>query len=46
MREQDHQGFNDFYISRVEPDLKLKVIERIPKEKAMYDPEVDLRKMA
>jgi len=43
MREQDHQGFSDFYISRVEPDLKLKVLERIPKEKAMYEPEVDLR---
>ena len=45
MREEDHQGFSDFYISRVEPDLKLKVLERIPKEKAMYEPEVDLRKM-
>jgi branched-chain amino acid transport system substrate-binding protein len=45
MREQDHQGFNDFYISRVEPDLKLKVIEHIPKEKAMYEPETDLRKI-
>ena len=45
MRVQDHQGFSDFYISRVEPDLKLKVLERIPKEKVMYEPEVDLRKM-
>jgi branched-chain amino acid transport system substrate-binding protein len=44
MREEDHQGFSDFYISRVEPDLKLKVLERIPKEKVMYEPEVDLRK--
>jgi len=45
MREEDHQGFSDFYISRVEPDLKLKVLERIPKEKVIYEPEVDLRKM-
>jgi len=44
MREQDHQGYSDFYISRVEPDLKLKVIERIPKEKAMHPPETDLTK--
>lgn len=44
MREQDHQGFSDFYISRVEPDLKLKVIERIPKERVMYPPETDLTK--
>lgn len=44
MREQDHQGFSDFYISKVEPDLKLKVIERIPKEKVMYPPETDLTK--
>ena len=45
MREEDHQGFSDFYISRVEPDLKLKVLERIPKEKVIYEPEIDLRKM-
>ncbi len=44
MREEDHQGFSDFYISRVEPDLKLKVLQRIPKEKVIYEPEVDLRK--
>jgi len=44
MREQDHQGFSDFYISKVEPDLKLKVIERIPKEKVMYPSETDLTK--
>jgi len=45
MREEDHQGFNDFYISRVEPDLKLKILEIIPKEKSMYEPETDLRKI-
>jgi hypothetical protein len=44
MREEDHQGFSDFYISKVEPDLKLKVLARIPKEQVMYEPEVDLRK--
>jgi branched-chain amino acid transport system substrate-binding protein len=44
MREQDHQGFADFYISKVQPDLKLKVLKRIPKEDAMYEPETDLRK--
>ena len=43
MREQDHQGFHDHYISKVEPDLKLKVLTRIPKEQVMYDPTVDLR---
>ena len=42
MREQDHQGFHDHYISKVEPDLKLKVLTRIPKEQVMYDPTVDL----
>lgn len=44
MREEDHQGFSDFYISQVQPDLKLKVLQRIPKEKVIYEPEVDLRK--
>lgn len=43
MREQDHQGFHDHYISEVTPDLKLKVAMRVPKEKLMYDPHVDLR---
>jgi branched-chain amino acid transport system substrate-binding protein len=43
MREEDHQGFHDHYISRVEPDLKLKVIERIPKEKLIYEASVDLK---
>jgi len=43
MREEDHQGFHDHYISRVEPDLKLKVIELIPKEKLIYEASVDLR---
>jgi branched-chain amino acid transport system substrate-binding protein len=43
MREQDHQGFHDHYISEVTPDLKLKVLLRIPKEKLMYEPTVDLR---
>jgi len=43
MREEDHQGFHDHYISKVEPDLKLKVIERIPKEKLIYEASVDLR---
>ena len=43
MREEDHQGFHDHYISEVTPDLKLKVIARIPKEKLMYEPTVDLR---
>jgi branched-chain amino acid transport system substrate-binding protein len=43
MREEDHQGFSDFYISKVQPDLKLKVLKRIPKEDAMYEPETDLR---
>jgi len=46
MREEDHQGFSDFYISQVQPDLKLKVLQRIPKEKVIYEPECDLRKMA
>jgi branched-chain amino acid transport system substrate-binding protein len=45
MRVQDHQGFTDHYISKVEPDLKLKVLHRIPKENVMYDPEIDFRKM-
>ena len=43
MRETDHQGFHDHYLEEVQPDLKLKVIARIPKEKLMYDPPVDLR---
>ena len=43
MREEDHQGFHDHYISKVEPDLKLKVIARIPKEKLMYEATVDLK---
>lgn len=43
MREQDHQGFHDHYISKVEPDLKLKVLARIPKEQVTYDATVDLR---
>ena len=43
MRAEDHQGFHDHYISEVTPDLKLKVLTRIPKEKLMYDPMVDLR---
>jgi branched-chain amino acid transport system substrate-binding protein len=43
MREEDHQGFHDHYISEVTPDLKLKVLTRIPKEKLMYEPTVDLR---
>jgi hypothetical protein len=43
MREEDHQGFHDHYISEVTPDLKLKVIARIPKEKLMYEPTVDLK---
>jgi branched-chain amino acid transport system substrate-binding protein len=43
MREEDHQGFHDHYISEVTPDLKLKVLLRIPKEKVVYDPTVDLR---
>jgi branched-chain amino acid transport system substrate-binding protein len=43
MRETDHQGFHDHYLEEVQPDLKLKVIARIPKEKLMYDSPVDLR---
>jgi hypothetical protein len=43
MREQDHQGFHDHYISQVTPDLKLKVLYRIPKDRLMYKPETDLR---
>jgi branched-chain amino acid transport system substrate-binding protein len=43
MREQDHQGFHDHYISEVTPELKLKVLQRVPKEKLMYKPETDLR---
>lgn len=43
MREEDHQGFHDHYISEVTPDLKLKILARIPKEKLMYEPTVDLR---
>jgi branched-chain amino acid transport system substrate-binding protein len=43
MREEDHQGFHDHYISEVTPDLKLKVLLRIPKEKLMYEPTIDLR---
>ena len=43
MRPEDHQGFHDHYISEVTPDLKLKVLSRIPKEKLMYEPTVDLR---
>lgn len=43
MREEDHQGFHDHYISEVTPDLKLKVLARVPKEKLMYDPMIDLK---
>jgi branched-chain amino acid transport system substrate-binding protein len=43
MREQDQQGFHDHYISKVEPDLKLKVLARISKEQLIYEPTVDLR---
>lgn len=43
MRDSDHQGFHDHYLEEVQPDLKLKVIARIPKEKLMYDSPVDLR---
>lgn len=43
MRDSDHQGFHDHYLEEVQPDLKLKVIARIPKEKVMYDAPVDLR---
>jgi len=44
MREQDHQGFHDHYLEEVGPDLKLRVIARIPKEKIMYEAPVDLRR--
>jgi branched-chain amino acid transport system substrate-binding protein len=43
MRDSDHQGFHDHYLEEVQPDLKLKVIARIPKEKLMYDSPIDLR---
>ncbi|MGE5753474.1 MAG: ABC transporter substrate-binding protein [Deltaproteobacteria bacterium] len=43
MRDADHQGFHDHYLEEVQPDLKLKVIARIPKDKLMYDAPVDLR---
>ncbi|PWB62139.1 MAG: hypothetical protein C3F14_10400, partial [Deltaproteobacteria bacterium] len=43
MRDTDHQGFHDHYLEEVQPDLKLKVIARIPKEKLVYDAPVDLR---
>ena len=33
MREQDHQGFHDHYISEVTPDLKLKVLYANPQRK-------------
>ena len=43
MRDSDHQGFHDHYLEEVQPDLNLKVIARIPKEKLMYEAPVDLR---
>ena len=46
MREQDHQGFHDHYLVKVDKNLKLNVIDRIPKEKTMYDSPIDLRKKA
>jgi len=44
MRENDHQGFHDHYLEEVRPDLSLKVIARVAKEKLVYDAPVDLRK--
>jgi len=43
MRENDHQGFHDHYLEEVQPNLSLKVIARVSKEKLMYDAPVDLR---
>ncbi len=37
IRPQDHQGFHDHYVSKVEKGGKLKVVERIQKEDGMYD---------
>ena len=43
MRENDHQGFHDHYLEEVQPNLSLKVIARVSKEKLMCDATVDLR---
>jgi len=45
IRAQDHQGFHDHYIERVEGG-KLRVKLHFPKEEAVYPPEVDYTKGA
>ncbi len=40
LRAEDHQGFHDHYIERVEGGV-LVVKERFPKELAVYEPEAD-----
>jgi branched-chain amino acid transport system substrate-binding protein len=42
-RGEDHQGFMDFYVHHVE-GKRVRTTDRIPKERAIYPPEVDYRK--
>ncbi len=44
LREEDQQGFHNHYLVRVEKDLRLHHIAVLPKEKAVYEPPVDLKK--
>ena len=42
MRAADQQGFHNHYLVRVDPDLKLRRIAVLPKERAIYEPPVNL----
>jgi branched-chain amino acid transport system substrate-binding protein len=42
-RGEDHQAFMDFYVHHVENN-RVRTVERIPKERAVYPPAVDYRK--
>ncbi len=42
LRAEDHQAFHDHYIERLEGG-ELRVVERFPKERAVYEPWADYR---
>ncbi len=45
LRPEDHQGFMDFYLHRVE-GRRIRTEQRLPKERAVYLPPVDYRREA